>query len=177
MRPQRFDFHPQIPRKQIIGGHFQDLCEYEELQIRDAPVLSFQPGYRFPAGIPTIQLQLHCKLALRPAFLLTQFPHLRPDHIQLCRVVFNGRQSIRRTPDKMDSLPHILCLHCPPLFDKLPRDEIKRAMKSPQNSHFAPSLRQPSPANMGWYFPAFNACNVQTPGSEKTRSNNVCSER
>lgn len=81
MRGQLSDFAAQVSREQVIGFDTQNPGNDEKLQIRHPARLVFQARHRFPAGIPTKELQFHGKLILRPPFARAKFPHLRADDI------------------------------------------------------------------------------------------------
>jgi len=57
-RPQLRDFLAKIFWKLFVGRDSQNRGQHVKLQIRDAAVLSFQPGDGIPARIPAEQLQL-----------------------------------------------------------------------------------------------------------------------
>jgi len=76
MRPESLDLPPQVAREQIIRPDAQDSGEDEKLQIRNAPILRFQTGYRLPTRIPSCQLKFCREFALRPPLFLAEFTHL-----------------------------------------------------------------------------------------------------
>ncbi len=111
MRPQRFNFPPQVSWKQIVGADSQNFGKDKKFNIRHAPLLIFQPGDGESAGIPPKQLRLYGKLVLRPALLLAQLAYLGANHIQLFGAVFYAWHRSRRQAETMFLLLNILFLH------------------------------------------------------------------
>lgn len=91
-RIKLLEFSAQAPWEKIFQLRAQYLCQNKKLQIRNAALLVFQASDRFPAGIPTRQLQFHRQLILRPTPQPSQLAHLRADHIQMSNQFFDGRR-------------------------------------------------------------------------------------
>ena len=81
MRGHFFDLAAQVAREQVVSFDAQNLGDAKQFQIRHPTGLVFQPRHRFPAGIPTKELQFQGKLIPRPPFVRAEFAHLRADDI------------------------------------------------------------------------------------------------
>jgi hypothetical protein len=89
LRIKVFKLPANASRKQIVHFRAENAGEDKQFEIGNAPLLIFKARHRFPAGIPSEQLQLDGKVVLRPPPLLADFPHLWPDDVQLCRLFFD----------------------------------------------------------------------------------------
>ena len=83
MRGKFPEFTAQGPWKEVVGFDPQNFGNHEELQIGNPPVLIFQSGDGFAAGVPPEQLEFDCQAILGPALLEAELSHLRPNHIQV----------------------------------------------------------------------------------------------
>jgi len=90
LRVKPFEFCPDAAWKQAFHFNAHHTGENHQFEVGHAPLRIFQTRHRFPAGIPSNQLQFDRKLVLRPSLLLAQFSHLRADHIQLRRLFFDA---------------------------------------------------------------------------------------
>lgn len=106
MRVKFLDFASKITGKQIVGLYAKHPGYHKKLQIGDAPVLGFQPGDGFPAGIPPKELKFEGKMILRPALAQAQFSHLRANHVQVCGIIFDRPERNRRVIDIVSALLH-----------------------------------------------------------------------
>jgi len=89
LRIKLFELPANAARKQIIHFRAENAGEDEQFEIGNAPLHIFKARHRFPAGVPTEQLQLDGKVVLRPPPLPSDFPHLWADDVQLCRLFFD----------------------------------------------------------------------------------------
>ena len=76
--------------KQIVHFRAENAGEDKQFEIGNTPLHIFKARHRFPAGIPTEQLQLDGKVVLRPSPLEANFPHLWANDVQLCRLFFDA---------------------------------------------------------------------------------------
>jgi hypothetical protein len=90
LRIKVFKFPADAARKQIVHFRAEHAGEDKQFEIGNAPLHIFKARHRFPAGVPTEQLQLDGKVILRPPPLPTDFPHLWADDVQLCRLFFDA---------------------------------------------------------------------------------------
>jgi hypothetical protein len=108
---EQFDFRPQVWREEFFKPNFQHFADHEKFQIGDPARLVFKPGYRILAGVPPEQLHLHGELILAPSLPFAEFPHLRPDDVQLLNLVFDALQRNRRGFSALRALLRNLFLH------------------------------------------------------------------
>ena len=85
-----FKLPANAARKQTVHFRAENAGEDKQFEIRNAPLHIFKARHRFPAGVPTEQLQLDGKVVLRPPPLEADFPHLWADDVQLCRLFFDA---------------------------------------------------------------------------------------
>jgi len=90
LRIKLFELPANAARKQIVHFRAKNTGKDKQFEIGNAPLHIFKARHRFPAGVPTEQLQLDGKVALRPPPLEANFPHLRADDVQLCRLFFDA---------------------------------------------------------------------------------------
>ena len=90
LRIKVFQLPTNAARKQIVHFCAENTGEDKQFEIGNAPLHIFKTRHRFPAGVPTEQLQLDGKVALRPPPLPADFPHLWADDVQLCRLFFDA---------------------------------------------------------------------------------------
>ena len=90
LRVKVFELPANAARKQTVHFRAENAGEDKQFEIRNAPLHIFKARHRFPAGVPTEQLQLDGKVALRPPPLEANFPHLWADDVQLCRLFFDA---------------------------------------------------------------------------------------
>jgi len=90
LRIKVFEFPANAARKQIVHFRAEHAGEDKQFEIGNAPLHIFKTRHRFPAGVPTEQLQLDGKVVLRPPPLEADFPHLWADDVQLCRLFFDA---------------------------------------------------------------------------------------
>ncbi len=90
LRIKVFKLPANASRKQIVHFRAENAGEDKQFEIRNAPLHIFKARHRFPAGVPTEQLQLDGKVVLRPPPLPPDFPHLWADDVQLCRLFFDA---------------------------------------------------------------------------------------
>jgi len=90
LRIKVFEFPADAARKQIVHFRAEHAGEDKQFEIGNAPLHIFKARHRFPAGVPTEQLQLDGKVVLRPPPLPPDFPHLWADDVQLCRLFFDA---------------------------------------------------------------------------------------
>ena len=90
LRIKVFKFPADAARKQIVHFRAEHAGEDKQFEIGNAPLHIFKARHRFPAGVPTEQLQLDGKVVLRPPPLPPDFPHLWADDVQLCRLFFDA---------------------------------------------------------------------------------------
>ena len=89
LRIKVFKLPANASRKQIVHFRAENAGEDKQFEIGNAPLHIFKARHRFPAGVPTEQLQLDGKVVLRPPPLPSDFPHLWADDVQLCRLFFD----------------------------------------------------------------------------------------
>ena len=89
LRIKVFEFPANAARKQIVHFRAEHAGKDKQFEIGNAPLHIFKARYRFPAGVPTKQLQLDGKVVLRPPPLPSDFSHLWADDVQLCRLFFD----------------------------------------------------------------------------------------
>jgi hypothetical protein len=90
LRIKVFEFPANAARKQIVHFRAEHAGEDKQFEIGNTSLHIFKARHRFPAGVPTEQLQLDGKVALRPPPLEANFPHLWADDVQLCRLFFDA---------------------------------------------------------------------------------------
>ena len=90
LRVKLFELPANAARKQIVHFCAKHAGEDEKFEIGNAPLHIFKARHRFPAGVPTEQLQLDGKVVLRPSPLSADFSHLWADDVQLCRLFFDA---------------------------------------------------------------------------------------
>jgi len=90
LRIKVFELSANAARKQIVHFRAENAGEDKQFKIGNAPLHIFKTRHRFPAGVPAEQLQLDGKVILRPSPLSADFPHLRADDVQLCRLFFDA---------------------------------------------------------------------------------------
>jgi hypothetical protein len=90
LRIKLFELPANAARKQIVHFRAEHAGEDKQFEVGNAPLHIFKTRHRFPAGVPTEQLQLDGKVALRPPPLEANFPHLWADDVQLCRLFFDA---------------------------------------------------------------------------------------
>ncbi len=133
VRPHGFDFPFEVWRKKFLEIHVQYSAEHVNFQIRHSTGLIFQPRKGILTHIPSEQLQLHGQPILRPALACAQLAHLRPDHVQVCSVVFDCA-SLAIIPLLLTRLTAYVfaCFHSPN-FRKLPCPASQRFKRDNQN--------------------------------------------
>ena len=90
LRIKLFELPTNAARKQIVHFRAENTGEDKQFKIGNTPLHIFKARHRFPAGVPTEQLQFDGKLILRPPPSLADFSHLRADDVQLCRLLFDA---------------------------------------------------------------------------------------
>ena len=73
LRVKPFKFCPDAAWKQAFHFNTQHTGENQQFEVGNPPLRIFQTRHRFPAGVPSSQLQFDRKLVLRPAFRWRNF--------------------------------------------------------------------------------------------------------
>ena len=67
LRIKVFQFPANAARKQIVHFRAENAGADKQFEIRNAPLHVFKTRHRFPAGVPTKQLQFDGKVVFRPS--------------------------------------------------------------------------------------------------------------
>ena len=78
------DSGAQVPGKEFLGLHPQNLRQDEHLHVGHAAALLLQLGDGLAAGVPAEKLHFHREVTLRPNLAQAQLLHLWPDDVELC---------------------------------------------------------------------------------------------